>query len=66
MKAYLLPILHWMISGVKQAYATFCELFKDETTNGENMQQYTGLLNQVVDEISRVFKKRNNQSRYMK
>ena len=57
----ILEIYRLLCSGIKQAYATLCELFNDETGNGENMQQYTDLLKQAVDEISRIFKKRNNQ-----
>jgi hypothetical protein len=57
----ILEIYRLLCSGVKQAYDKLCELFNDETGNGENMQQYSALLQQAVDEISRVFKKRNNQ-----
>jgi len=57
----ILEIYRLLCSGVKQAYATLCALFNEDTSNGENMQQYTELLKQAVDELSRVFKKRNNQ-----
>lgn len=57
----ILEIYRLLCSGVKQAYDKLCELFNEDTGKGENMQQYTELLKQAVDEISRVFKKRNNQ-----
>ncbi len=57
----ILEIYRLLCSGVKQAYDKLCEVFNEDTGNGENMQQYTELLKQAVDEISRVFKKRNNQ-----
>jgi hypothetical protein len=57
----ILEIYRLLCSGVKQAYDKLCEIFNEDTGNGENMQQYTELLKQAVDEISRIFKKRNNQ-----
>ena len=57
----ILEIYRLLCSGVKQAYEKLCELFNDETGCGENMHQYAELLKKAVDEISRVFKKRNNQ-----
>ena len=57
----ILEIYRLLCSGVSQAYDKLCEVFNEDTGNGENMQQYTELLKQAVDEISRIFKKRNNQ-----
>lgn len=57
----ILEIYRLLCSGVKRAYDELCEVFNEDTVNGENMHQYTELLKQAVEEISRIFKKRNHQ-----
>ncbi|MBS1634229.1 MAG: DEAD/DEAH box helicase family protein, partial [Bacteroidetes bacterium] len=57
----VLEIYRLMCAGNKQAYETLCDLFNEETQQGENMNQYTGLLKQAIEEISRVFNKRSSQ-----
>jgi hypothetical protein len=57
----ILEIYRLLCSGITQPYELLCDLFNNETNNGEDMKQYTELLKQAVDEISRIFKKRNNQ-----
>lgn len=37
-------------------------LFNEDTSNGENMRQYSLRLQQAVEEISRIFKKFNNRT----
>lgn len=56
----ILEIYRLMCSGNKQAFEKLCDLFNEETAQGENMNQYTDLLKQAVDEISRVFNKRSS------
>lgn len=57
----ILEIYRLMCVGNKQAYETLCDLFNEETKQGENMNQYTELLKQAIEEISRVFNKRSSQ-----
>lgn len=57
----ILEIYRLMCAGNKQAYETLCDLFNEETQQGENMNQYTELLKQAIEEISRVFNKRSSQ-----
>jgi hypothetical protein len=57
----ILEIYRLLCCGVTQSYELLCDLFNNETNNGEDMKQYSELLKQAVNEISRVFKKRNNQ-----
>ena len=57
----ILEIYRLLCAGNKQAYETLCDLFNEETQQGENMNQYTELLKQAIEEISRVFNKRSSQ-----
>lgn len=57
----ILEIYRLLCAGNKQAYETLCDLFNDETQQGENMSKYTELLKQAIEEISRVFNKRSSQ-----
>ena len=57
----ILEIYRLLCAGNKQAYETLCDLFNEETQQGENMNQYTELLKQAIEEISRVFSKRSSQ-----
>lgn len=57
----ILEIYRLMCAGNKQAYESLCDLFNEETQQGENMNQYTELLKQAIEEISRVFNKRSSQ-----
>ena len=57
----ILEIYRLMCQGKKAPYEKLCELFNDETQNGEQMDGYTGLLKKAVDEIIRIFKKRSNR-----
>lgn len=57
----ILEIYRLMCAGINTPYDELCELFNNQTNNGANMQAYTALLKQAVDEIGKVFKKRNNQ-----
>ncbi|MFA4909971.1 MAG: helicase-related protein [Desulfobacteria bacterium] len=56
----ILEIYRLMCQGRKAHYEKLCELFNDETNNGEKMDAYTELLKKAVDEIIRIFKKRSN------
>ena len=57
----ILEIYRLMCSGKSQAYEDLCDIFNMETNQGEDMKQYTSLLEEAVKEISRVFNKRSNQ-----
>lgn len=57
----ILEIYRLLCAGNKHAYETLCDLFNEETQQGENMNQYTELLKQAIEEISRVFSKRSSQ-----
>jgi len=45
----------------KAPYEKLCELFNQETNNGENMNNYTELLEKAVHEIVQIFKKKGAQ-----
>lgn len=57
----ILEVYRLMCAGNRQAYETLCDLFNEETQQGESMSQYTELLKQAIEEISRVFNKRSSQ-----
>ncbi len=57
----LLEIYRIICHGKDLPYEKLCELFNTETNNGEKMDVYTKLLKKAVDEMMRVFKKRENQ-----
>lgn len=57
----ILEIYRLMCAGNNKSYEVLCDLFNEETQQGENMNQYTELLKQAIEEISRVFNKRSNQ-----
>ena len=57
----ILEIYRLMCQGVTKPYEMLCDLFNEETKQGEDMKQYTQLLEKAVDEIVRIFKKRSNQ-----
>lgn len=57
----ILEIYRQMCSGISNAYEQLCEIFNDETNQGEEMSKYSDLLNKAIDEINRVFNKKSNQ-----
>jgi hypothetical protein len=57
----ILEIYRLMCAGKTQPFEELCDLFNTETTNGENMVQYTELIKKAISEISRVFNKRSSQ-----
>lgn len=57
----ILEIYRLMCQGHKEPFDELCSLFNAETRHGQDMDKYTELLRQAIDEISRVFKKRVNQ-----
>ncbi|MBV6480136.1 MAG: RNA polymerase-associated protein RapA [Ignavibacteria bacterium] len=57
----ILEIYRLMCAGNRQAYEILCDMFNEETQQGENMNKYTELLKQAIEEISRVFNKRSSQ-----
>jgi len=58
---HILEIYRLMCAGKTKPFEELCDLFNEETGNGERMNKYTGLLKKAIAEISRVFNKRSNQ-----
>jgi hypothetical protein len=57
---HILEIYRLMCSGKSQPFEELCDLFNSETLQGEDMKQYADLLENSIEEISRVFNKRSN------
>lgn len=57
---HILEIYRLLCQGQKEAFEELCKIFNTETNQGHDMEKYTDLLKKSIDEISRVFKKRNN------
>ena len=56
----ILEIYRLLCQGQEAPYDELCTLFNNETSNGENMDKYSGLLKKAVSEIVQVFKKKGN------
>jgi superfamily II DNA or RNA helicase len=56
----ILEIYRLMCRDKISAYNELCEIFNNETNNGEDMNKYSELLKNAVNEIGVVFKRRNN------
>jgi len=57
----ILEIYRLLCQGKKAPYDKLCELFNEETQNGEKMDRYSELLKGAVNAIVKIFKKRGNQ-----
>jgi len=57
----ILEIYRLLCQGRRSPYDKLCELFNDETENGEKMDRYSDLLKKAVSEIIRIFKRKGNQ-----
>jgi hypothetical protein len=57
----ILEIYRLLCQGRKEAFGQLCELFNSETKHGTRMEPYAELLKKAVDEIIRVFHKRQYQ-----
>jgi len=57
----ILEIYRLLCQNQKAPYDKLCELFNQETNNGENMNNYTELLEKAVHEIVQIFKKKGAQ-----
>ncbi len=57
----VLEIYRLLCQNQKAPYEKLCELFNQETNNGENMNNYTELLEKAVHEIVQIFKKKGAQ-----
>jgi len=57
----ILEIYRLLCQGQKTPYYKLCELFNEETQNGEKMDKYSDLLKKAVSEIVQIFKKKGNQ-----
>jgi superfamily II DNA or RNA helicase len=58
---HILEIYRLMCQGKTEPYEQLCDLFNEETGNGDDMEKYTELLKKAVKEITRIFKKRTTQ-----
>jgi len=56
----ILEIYRLLCQGHKDPYDELCTLFNSETSDGDNMHQYTDLLKKAVNEIVHIFKKKSN------
>lgn len=57
----ILEIYRLLCQGRKEPFEELCGMFNSETNQGKDMDKYTELLRQAIDEICRVFKKRSAQ-----
>ncbi len=55
----VLEIFRTVSQGKTEPYAQLCELFDTETKNGEDMSQYSGLLERAVTAIAAQFERKN-------
>ncbi len=55
----ILEIFRTLSQGKTESYAQLCELFDTETRNGEDMSQYSGLLDRAVTAIAAQFERKN-------
>ena len=55
----VLEIFRAVSQGKTELYAALCELFDAETKNGEDMSQYSGLLDRAVAAIAAQFERKN-------
>lgn len=55
----ILEIFRALSQGKTEPYAELCELFDAETRNGEDMSQYSGLLDKAVVAIAAQFERKN-------
>lgn len=56
----ILEIYRLMCQGKKSPYEKLCEIFNEETENGEKMDKYAELLKKAANEIIKIFKKRSS------
>ncbi|XZO02318.1 MAG: hypothetical protein ACM65L_00545 [Microcoleus sp.] len=54
----ILEMFRLLCANQAQAYDSLCNLFDNQTNNGEDMSVYNDLLERAVDSITRTFKKR--------
>ena len=54
----ILEMFRLLCANQAQAYNSLCNLFDNQTNNGEDMSVYNDLLERAVDSITRTFKKR--------
>ncbi len=57
---HILENFRLLCRGESKPFDILCELFNNETNNGENMNKYSVLLAKVVNEIKNVFRKKSN------
>ncbi|MCA3148952.1 MAG: DEAD/DEAH box helicase family protein [Burkholderiales bacterium] len=55
----MLEIFRTVCQGQTEPHAKLCELFDDETTHGQDMSRYSGLLNKAVAAIAAQFGRKN-------
>lgn len=55
----ILDIYRMVCAGKSEPIQELCDLFNEETDNGENIETYTELLNQAINAITITFKKKN-------
>ncbi|BFN36528.1 helicase-related protein [Fidelibacter multiformis] len=58
----ILEIFRLLCQGKKEPYEQLCDLFNDETSNGEKMDKYSDLLFRAVNEIVKIYRSRSNSN----
>jgi SNF2 family DNA or RNA helicase len=58
---HILEIFRKLCQGQKAPYDDLCELFNQETKQGERMERFATLLKQAINEIVQIFRKRGAQ-----
>lgn len=58
----ILEIYRLLCSGKKQAYEDLCDIFNDETNQGQDMKKYSELLTKASKEIIHIYGKKSNQA----
>lgn len=54
----ILEIFRMLAAGNDKAFEKLCDIFNEETSNGNDMKKYDDLIEKALNEITRTFKKR--------
>jgi len=57
----ILEVYRLLCQGRSTPYEKLCDLFNEQTKEGQNMSQYSTILKKAINEIVHIFKKRTNQ-----
>lgn len=54
----ILEVFRELAAGNNKAYEKLCDIFNNETSNGNDMKKYDALLEKAINEITKTFRKR--------